>query len=92
LSIVGLDILHHGLPPNTLAIMRMVIATATRFPKLAQLVDRIGRECGVERVAQVPFQTLSVATGISMIAGSTGNLGKRIVKAIRERGAKHERR
>ena len=33
--------------------MRMVIATATRFPELAQLADRIGWEGGVERVAQV---------------------------------------
>ena len=53
LRIVGLDILHRALQPDAVAMMRMVIATATRFPELAQLADRIGWEGGVERVAQV---------------------------------------
>ena len=53
LRTVGLDILHHALHPDAVAMMRMVIATATRFPELAQLADRIGWEGGVERVAQV---------------------------------------
>ena len=53
LRIVGLDILHHSLQPDAVAMMRMVIATATRFPELAQLANRIGWEGGVERVAEV---------------------------------------
>jgi len=53
LRIVGLDILHHSLQADSVAMMRMVIATATRFPELAQLADRIGWEGGVERVAEV---------------------------------------
>ena len=53
LRIVGLDILHHALQPDAVAMMRMVIATATQFPELAQLADRIGWEGGVERVAEV---------------------------------------
>ena len=32
LRIVGLDILHHALQPDAVAMMRMVVATATRFP------------------------------------------------------------
>ena len=53
LRIVGLDILHHALQADAVAMMRMVIATATQFPELAQLADRIGWEGGVERVAEV---------------------------------------
>ena len=53
LRIVGLDILHHALQPDAVAMMRMVIATATRFPAIAQLADRIGWEGGVQRVAEV---------------------------------------
>lgn len=53
LRIVGLDILHHALQADALAMMRMVIGTATKFPELAQLADRIGWEGGVERVAEV---------------------------------------
>ena len=53
LRAVGLDILNHALKPDALAMMRLVIATATRFPELAQLADRIGWEGGVERVAKV---------------------------------------
>jgi AcrR family transcriptional regulator len=53
LRIVGLDILHHSLQADAVAMMRMVIATATQFPELAQLADRIGWEGGVERVAEV---------------------------------------
>ena len=53
LRIVGLDILHHALQADAVAMMRMIIATATQFPELAQLADRIGWEGGVERVAEV---------------------------------------
>ena len=53
LRVVGLDILNHALKPDALAMMRLVIATATRFPELAQLADRIGWEGGVDRVAKV---------------------------------------
>ena len=53
LRVVGLDILNHALKPDALAMMRLVIATATRFPELAQFADRIGWEGGVERVAKV---------------------------------------
>ncbi len=53
LHTVGLEILHHALQPDALAMMRLVIATATRFPELAQLADKIGWQGGVERVAEV---------------------------------------
>lgn len=53
LRVVGAEILHHALEPDALAMMRLVIATATRFPALAQFADRIGWEGGVERVAKV---------------------------------------
>ena len=53
LRIVGLDLLRHSLQPDAVAMMRMVIATATRFPELAQLANRIGWEGGVERIAEV---------------------------------------
>ena len=53
LRLVGLDILHRTLQPKPLAMMRLVITTAHRFPEVAQHANRIGWEGGVERVAQV---------------------------------------
>jgi AcrR family transcriptional regulator len=43
---VGRSILEHALQPNTLAMMRLVIATSTRAPALAAEVNRIGWEGG----------------------------------------------
>jgi AcrR family transcriptional regulator len=50
---VGLDILHLTLQPRPLAMMRLVIETAHRFPEVAQHANRIGWEGGVNRVAAV---------------------------------------
>ncbi|MDR6990278.1 TetR/AcrR family transcriptional regulator [Luteimonas sp. 3794] len=47
---VGLEILEHALRDTTVAMMRLVIATATRAPALAAEVNRIGWEGGVARV------------------------------------------
>ncbi len=52
LRVVGLEILRHSLHPDALAMMRMVISTANRFPELAQLADKIGFEGGVELVTK----------------------------------------
>ena len=53
LRAVGLEILHQALRPDALEMMRLVIATANRFPELAQLADKIGWEAGVDRVAGI---------------------------------------
>ena len=53
LRAAGLEILQRSLTPDALAMMRLVIATATRFPELAQLADKIGWEGGVERIAGI---------------------------------------
>lgn len=47
---VGLAILQHALLPRTLAVMRLVVATATRFPDLAAHANQLGWEGGIERV------------------------------------------
>lgn len=46
----GLDMLEHALRPETLAMMRQVVATADRFPAIAAEASRIGWEGGRERV------------------------------------------
>ena len=53
LRVVGLDLLNHALKPDALAMVRLLVATASRFPELSQHADRIGWEGGVERVAKV---------------------------------------
>ena len=47
---VGQSILEHALQPETLAMMRLVIATSNRTPLLAAEVNRIGWEGGFTRV------------------------------------------
>lgn len=47
---VGQGILEHALQPETLAMMRLVIATSSRTPLLAAEVNRIGWEGGFTRV------------------------------------------
>lgn len=47
---VGHGILEHALQPDTLAMMRLVIATSSRTPLLAAEVNRIGWEGGFTRV------------------------------------------
>lgn len=47
---VGLLILEHALDSDTVAMMRLLIATAPRFPDLARLADRMGWEGGVQCV------------------------------------------
>lgn len=47
---VGQGILEHALQPDTLAMMRLVIATSSRAPLLAAEVNRIGWEGGFTRV------------------------------------------
>jgi AcrR family transcriptional regulator len=47
---VGQGILEHALQPETLAMMRLVIATSNRTPLLAAEVNRIGWEGGFTRV------------------------------------------
>lgn len=52
LRTVGIRILQHVLEPHTVAMMRLVVATADRFPSLAHAADRIGWEGGVQRVLE----------------------------------------
>ncbi|MBF7143615.1 MULTISPECIES: TetR/AcrR family transcriptional regulator [Pseudomonas] len=47
---VGQGMLEHALQPGTLAMMRLVIATANRAPALAAEVNRMGWEGGFSRV------------------------------------------
>lgn len=47
---VGRDMLEHALRPETLAMMRQVVATADRFPAVAAEASRIGWEGGRDRV------------------------------------------
>lgn len=49
---VGLEILKRSIEPEKIAMMRLIIATAGRFPELAQLADKIGWEGGVVKVTQ----------------------------------------
>ena len=49
----GTGIVEHALKPQAIALMRLLIAEATRFPELASRADAIGREGGVRRVAEV---------------------------------------
>ena len=50
LRAVGLNVLEHALEPHTISLMRLVIATAERFPDLAREAQGIGWEGGVARV------------------------------------------
>lgn len=47
---VGRNMLEHALRPETLAMMRQVVATADRFPAVAAEASRIGWEGGRDRV------------------------------------------
>lgn len=49
----GTSIVEHALRPDAVALMRLIIAEAARFPELASRADAIGREGGVRRVAEV---------------------------------------
>lgn len=49
----GTSIVEHALRPDAVALMRLIVAEAARFPELASRVDAIGREGGVGRVAEV---------------------------------------
>ena len=48
----GTGIVEHALKPQAIALMRLLIAEAARFPELASRADAIGREDGVRRVAE----------------------------------------
>ena len=50
---VGTSIVDHALMPQAVALMRLIIAEAARFPELASHADAIGREGGVRRAAEV---------------------------------------
>jgi len=50
---VGTSMIEHALRPSAVALMRLIIAEAARFPDLASHVDAIGREGSVRRVAEV---------------------------------------
>ncbi|WP_043432607.1 TetR/AcrR family transcriptional regulator [Cystobacter fuscus] len=52
LRTVGNGILAHALQPGVVALMRVVITTAYRLPELARLTDRIGRDRGIQLVAE----------------------------------------
>lgn len=52
LRLAGQDMLEHASRPETLAMMRLVIATADRFPAVAAEATRIGWEAGRLRVRQ----------------------------------------
>lgn len=49
----GTGIVEHALRPQVVALMRLLIAEAARFPELVSRADTIGREGGVKRMAEV---------------------------------------
>ena len=49
---VGASMIEHALRSSEVALMRLIIAEAARFPDLAMHVDAIGREGGIRRVAE----------------------------------------
>ncbi|WP_193335543.1 TetR/AcrR family transcriptional regulator [Devosia beringensis] len=51
LRLAGNLILEHALREQVVALMRLVVSTATRFPDLAGLTNSIGRERGVQIAA-----------------------------------------
>ena len=51
LRIAGNSILEHALREQVVALMRVVISAAFRFPELAKLTDSIGRERGIQIAA-----------------------------------------
>jgi len=58
------SIVEHALKPQTIALMRLLIAEAARFPELASRADAIGREGGVRRMAEVIACRSTSATAI----------------------------
>lgn len=52
LSVLGRSILGHMLEAQVVALMRVVITTGYRFPELARSTDAIGRDRGVQLVAE----------------------------------------
>jgi len=50
---VGVGIIEQSLTPDVVALMRVVVAEATRFPEIACHANNIGYEAGVRRVAEV---------------------------------------
>tara|TARA_R110002124_G_scaffold9547_3_gene48918 strand:- start:8124 stop:8804 length:681 start_codon:yes stop_codon:yes gene_type:complete len=52
LARVGSIVLGHALQPNVVALMRVVITTAYRFPELANLTNAIGRDRGIALAAR----------------------------------------
>jgi AcrR family transcriptional regulator len=52
LHTVASGILAHALQPRVVALMRVVITTANRLPELARLTDGIGRDRGIQLVAE----------------------------------------
>lgn len=49
----GSSIVEQALQPQAIALVRLLIAEAARFPELASRADAIGREGGLRRVAEV---------------------------------------
>lgn len=60
----GTGIVEHALTPRAIALMRLLIAEAARFPELASRADAIGREGGVRRVAEVIACRSTSATAV----------------------------
>jgi AcrR family transcriptional regulator len=48
-----------ALTPEALALHRMVIAEATRFPELARILHELGAAAGIERIARVLEQRIA---------------------------------
>ncbi len=52
LEAVGLAIIEGSLRPSAVALMRLIVAEAARFPELAKHADRLGWRAGVRRVSE----------------------------------------
>jgi AefR-like transcriptional repressor, C-terminal domain len=53
LQAVSLSQIDGALQPDAVALLRLIIAEASRFPDLTQQAERIGRNGGVTRIAEV---------------------------------------
>lgn len=64
LIVAGASIVEHALRPQVIALMRLLIAEAARFPVLASRADAIGREGGVRQVVEMIACRSTAATAI----------------------------
>lgn len=82
---VGTSMVEHALRPSAVALMRVIIAEAARFPDLASHVDAIGREGGVRRVAEVIACRSASAEAIDQATAPAAKFFELVVPPIQMR-------